>query len=197
MNEHLYYRCANNHPGPDHPRVRWRAEDLEQAVVDDLARLRMPSEEIRSWFRDALAAAFGDLRQHQASQSASLKKRRTELANMKDRLLNAYLTGVVPEEAFQTKTHELSADERSVDESLARLTERDAGRSEAALAVFDWTQRAADVWRGSNHEVRREILDAVCLNRTLSDVSLVTTKRKPFDVLAEGLVFEKSRGDRI
>jgi hypothetical protein len=45
--------------------------------------------------------------------------------------------------------------------------------------------------------MRREILDTVCLNRTLSDVSLVGTKRKPFDILSEGLDLKNSRGDRI
>ena len=49
------------------------------------------------------------------------------------------------------------------------------------------------IWRGSNNALRREILDSVCLNRTLTDVSLVTTKRKPFDGLAERLKNENSR----
>ena len=43
----------------------------------------------------------------------------------------------------------------------------------------------ADLWRGSNNAIRREILDAVYLNRTLSEVSLFTEKRKPFDELAK------------
>jgi site-specific DNA recombinase len=66
-----------------------------------------------------------------------------------------------------------------------------------ALAIFDWTRIAAEIWRGSNSSVRREILDVVCLNRTLSDVNLDATKRKPFDFLGEGLISEKSRGERI
>lgn len=37
--------------------------------------------------------------------------------------------------------------------------------------------------------------DAVCLNGLLDNVSLVTTKRKPFDVLAEGPLSEKSRSN--
>ncbi len=64
------------------------------------------------------------------------------------------------------------------------------------MAIFDWTRVAAEIWRGSNNRVRREILDVVCLNRTLSDVNLDATMRKPFDVLAEGLEIENSRGDR-
>ena len=72
----------------------------------------------------------------------------------------------------------------------------DPARGELAVSLFDWTQRAADIWRGSNNAVRREILDAVCLNRTLSDVNLVTTKRKPFDVFAKGLDLKNSRDDK-
>ena len=71
----------------------------------------------------------------------------------------------------------------------------DAERNQRALALFDWSQKAAEVWQGSNNTVRRRILDAVCLNRTLSDVTLVTTKRKPFDQLAERLKNDFSRGD--
>ena len=43
--------------------------------------------------------------------------------------------------------------------------------------------------------VRREIVECVCSNRTLSDVSLCVTKRKPFDVLAERPVSDDGRGD--
>ncbi|MGQ9821833.1 MAG: hypothetical protein ACUVQK_08230, partial [Thermogutta sp.] len=39
--------------------------------------------------------------------------------------------------------------------------------------------------------------DSVCLFRTLGDVTLCAGKRKPFDVLAEGLQIENSRGDWI
>ncbi len=78
-----------------------------------------------------------------------------------------------------------------------QLGDVDPGRGDTALALFDWTQRAAETWRGSNNRVRREILDSVCLNRSLSDVNIVTTKRKPFDVFAERLEMENSRGDWI
>ncbi len=39
------------------------------------------------------------------------------------------------------------------------------------------------------------ILEALSLNRSLSNVSLCITKRKPFDVLAEQTILNKSRGD--
>jgi hypothetical protein len=62
--------------------------------------------------------------------------------------------------------------------------------------VFDWSQKAADIWRGSNTTARRQILDSICLNRQVSDVTLVTAKRKPFDFFVERLPLEKSRGNK-
>ena len=197
VREHIYYRCANNRPGPDHPTVRWKAEDLEQAVVDDLGGLRLPTPEIAVWFRSALQAAVLDVTSHQRRQAASLAKRKSELAAMQDRLLNAYLASTIDEVAFSAKSNELKAEAAKTGEALAQVGDATPARGETALVLFDWSQRAADLWRGSNNAIRRDILDSVCLNRTLSDVSLVTTKRKPFDVFAERLDLENSRGDRI
>ena len=98
---------------------------------------------------------------------------------MQDRLLNAYLAGTVDEVVFKAKSNELKAEAAKADEALAQLGDVDPARGETALALFDWTQRAADVWRGSNNAVRREILDWVCLNRTLGDVNLVAKRESP------------------
>src|SRR5947207_1161190 len=46
-------------------------------------------------------------------------------------------------------------------------------------------------WRGTYRH-----LEIVCLNWTLGGVSLVPEWRKPFDLLAEGLLTKESRGDR-
>ena len=43
---------------------------------------------------------------------------------------------------------------------------------------------------------KREILETVSLNRTLGHLSLVTEKRKPFDILAERPSIQLSRGDK-
>lgn len=197
VREHIYYRCANNHPGPDHPTVRWKAEDLEQAVVDDLAQMRLASPEIATWFRSELCAAVTDLTAHRRRQSVSLAKRKTELTTMQDRLLNAYLSGTVDENVYKAKTGELKAEVANVDATLAQLGDIDPACGKFAVSLFDWTQKAADVWRGSNNTVRRQILDSLCLNRTVSDVTLVLQKRKPFDIFAERPLLKDSRAGGI
>jgi site-specific DNA recombinase len=197
VREHLYYRCANNRPGPDHPVVRWKADELDCAIVEDLSKMRFATPEVASWFRTELHAAVCDLTAYRRQQTTTLSKRTSELSAMQDRLLNAYLTGTVDEAAYRAKSQELRAEAAGIQETRERLGDVDPAGGDTALRLFDWTQRAADVWRGSNSTIRREILNAVCLNRTLSDVNLVTQKRKPFDAFAERLELEESRGDRI
>ena len=185
VREHIYYRCANNHPGADHPRVRWKAADLEDVVVQDLETLRLPSPEVTGWFRRALSGAFLNISSHQRQQTKVLTKRTTELRNMQDKLLNAYLGGTVDESLFQSKTEELRDELAQTRENIEKLSEVDSTRGERAVRIFDWSQKVADRWRGSNNPLRRRILETVCLNRTLSDVSLCTAKRRPFDILAK------------
>ena len=170
---------------------------LEQAIYRDLCQLQFPSSELAAWFRSTLHDAVDDLTSYQREQRARLAKRKSELATMQDRLLNAYLSGTVEELIYQAKSAELKAETLALEAQLAKLAHAAPGSKALALGLFDWSQGAAELWLGSNTRVRREMLDVICLNRTLGDVSLVTTKRKPFDLLAKGLNFNDSRGDRI
>ena len=197
VREHTYYRCGNNHPDDSHPVVRWREENIEQAILGDFATIRLPSDEVISWFRNALSRAFDDIGQLRHQQGQLLGKRKVELSAMQDRLLNGYLAGVIEEPAFQTKSADLKRELGEVEESLERAGAYDPDAPARALALFDFSQNLVNVWRGSNSAVKRNILDCVSLNRTLSDVTLVVEKRKPFGYLAERPFLKNGRGGRI
>lgn len=94
---------------------------------------------------------------------------------MQDRLLNAYLAGTVDEATYQTKSNELKGEAARVEEAMGGLGELSPARRELTVAVFDWSQRATDFWQGSTDAAQRRIFNAVYLNRTLSDVTLVTS----------------------
>jgi len=104
---------------------------------------------------------------------------------MQERLLNAHLLGAIDEATFSAKLTDLKHQQVDVERQLGETTRLDLNRVEMTLKAFDFSQNLAQIWRGSNSAVRRELLDCVSLNRTLSDVSLCLEKRKPFDVFAE------------
>jgi hypothetical protein len=62
--------------------------------------------------------------------------------------------------------------------------------------VFELSQTLREQWLVADYHVKRRILEIVCLNCRLDDATLVCEMRKPFDVLAEGLISKDSRGDR-
>jgi len=66
------------------------------------------------------------------------------------------------------------------------------GKERKRLAMF-----ASPRTRANEKSRRRAIPARLLLKRSLSATSLETTKRKPFDVLAEGPILDQSRGDRI
>jgi hypothetical protein len=51
-------------------------------------------------------------------------------------------------------------------------------------------------WLSADYATKRRILELIFLNCRLDDATLVPTIRKPFDVLAEGLISKNSRGDK-
>jgi len=76
----------------------------------------------------------------------------------------------------------------------------DRGRHEIidiAVKAFELSQSLREKWLTAVYSAKRRLLEIICLNWTLDDVSLVPTMRKPFDLLAKGLVSKNSRGDWI
>jgi len=195
VNFHTYYRCANNKPGPEHPRVRWREADMERAIAEELGKMRIESDGMRDLVRTAMEKAFADLGEQKRRQAALLAKRKTEIKTMQDRLLTAFLNGTIDEPTFAAKSEGFKCELEQVERNLEQADRMDPSRGQAALAVFDWCQNAAETWLGSNKDARREILDLVCLNRQVSSASLCLKMKRPFRELAERPFSKESRGD--
>ena len=167
--------------------MRWRQDALETQVLQDLERMRLDAE-AATWFRDALGEGFRDEETMRRDRRGRWAKRQSEVKGMLERLLDGYLGGVIEEAVFREKSVALKAEEAELAERLAGGTGNGsvAGAGEWAVAVLDFTQKATEMWHGSTFGVKRDILDCLWSNRTLSDVSLTLTRRKPFDILVEG-----------
>ncbi|MDH4201463.1 MAG: recombinase family protein [Phycisphaerae bacterium] len=196
--EHIYYRCGNNESNPDHPAVRWKEEDVERSILDELKQMVIPDRGFRAAFRTTLEMALSDSSEYQRQQNRQMKKRLSEIQGMKDRLLTAYLGALIDEMTLQNKTTELTTEEKSLKMTLQMTPyEPESDRIKRILGIFEFSQNIEDYWRGSNSAEKRKLLEIVSLNRHLSDVSLCVEKRKPFEILSKTAKSEKSRRDKI
>ena len=193
---YVYYRCAK-YTKAGHPRIRVPEADLDRQVLAIFDRMRIEDESVRDWFRTVLASQTRDAQVESLSQRAELQRQETLLVQQQDRLLNLRLADDVDQETFARKGTEIRDRLASIKLQLDALDRSHDENAELASKVFELSQTLRQKWLTADYDAKRRILEIVCLNCTLDGATLVPTMRKPFDVLAEGLVSENSRGDRI
>ena len=196
VNHHVYYRCTYYNRN-DHPRIRVREADIEQQVLAIFDKMKVENEELRDWFRMVLASQTRDAQTESLAQRGELQRQETLLVQQQDRLLNLRLAEDIDQETFARKSTEIRDRLASIKLQLDVLDRGHDENAELASKVFELSQTLKQQWFTADYAAKRRILEIVFLNCDLDGVTLCPTMRKPFDVLAEGLISEKSRGDRI
>lgn len=194
--QYAYYRCTG-YTAPGHPRVRVNEAALDHQILDIFARLKIPDEQTREWFRTVLRARLRHDQSQTQQRTTELNRQLSLLRNQQDQLLNLRLLEEVDESTFARKNVELR--DRIADLSV-QLQGCDRGcdeRTDLIEKTFELSQTLQERWLTADYRAKRELLDIVCLNFRLDGATLVTEMRKPFNALAEGLPVLSSRGDRI
>jgi site-specific DNA recombinase len=193
---YVYYRCSK-YSRKDHPRVRLTEEDLDEQILALFAKLRIEDEDVRDWVLRVLRARTREEQDQTREQRNELQRQLTLIESQRDRLLNLRLLGEIETDTFAAKDTELRDREARIRlqiESVARSHDEDG---DIAVKAFELSQSLMDKWVTADYAAKRRILEIVCLNFRLDDVSLVPEWRKPFDILAKGLSVQLSRGDWI
>lgn len=190
--EYVYYRCSQyNFPG--HPRVRLNEEKLDRQMLAIFDKMRLDTDEEREWFVDELRNRTADEQAQGRVKAEELQRQLSLLREQKDRLLNMRLNGEIEPDAYAAKATEHR--DRTAKLKL-KLDACDVGRdenAEIAVKAFELSQNLRAKWLTADYSEKRRVLEIVFLNFVLDDVTLVPTTRKPFDVLAEGLLVSSSR----
>ncbi len=194
--DYVYYRCSK-YTRKGHPRIRLTEANLDQQVLALFEKLRIEDEEVRDWVHRVLRARTREEQDQTREQRSELQRQLSLLEGQKDRLLNLRILDEVEAETYAAKSTELR-DRAAVltlqIEALNRGHDEDA---DIAVKAFELSEVLTDKWVTSDYAAKRRILEITCLNFRLDDVSLCPIWRKPFDVLAEGLLVQSSRGERI
>jgi site-specific DNA recombinase len=193
---YVYYRCAR-YTKQGHPRIRVPEADLDKQVLAIFDKMRVEDEGVRDWFRMVLASQTRDSQAESLAQRAELQRQETLLVQQQDRLLNLRLADDIDQEIFARKSTEIRDRLASIKLQLDALDRSHDETAELASKVFELSQTLHQQWLTADYDAKRRILEIVCLNCKLDGATLVLTMRKPFDVLAEGLLSTNSRGDKI
>jgi len=157
--------------------------------------MKVEDESVRDWFRMVLASQTRDAQADSRAQREELTRQETLIIQQQDRLLNMRLADDIDQEMFAKKHTELRDRLASTKLQLDVLDRSHDETAELAAKVFELSQTLKEQWLTADYAAKRRLLEIVFLNCTLDGVTLVPEMRKPFDVLAEGLLSEKSRSD--
>jgi site-specific DNA recombinase len=193
---YVYYRCAR-YNAAGHPRVRIGESDLELQVLELFDKIRIQDDKIRDWFGRVLRARAQDQQRDNQAQIAEINRQLTSLRQQQDRLLNLRLLEEIDQEGFAAKNTELRDRIARLSLDLEACGESKAVQNELAQKLFELSQSLKDKWFAADATAKRRLLETICLNFSLDGATLVPTIRKPFDILAEGLILKNSRRSRI
>ena len=111
-------------------------------------------------------------------------------------LLTLRMHSEIEADTFARKDSEL----RSLSNRLKlRLDGQEQQKTEigdTAMKVLELSQHLKEKWVAADIAEKRVILEIVCLNLTFKNASLEVSMRKPFDVIAEGLVLKTGAEER-
>ena len=193
--EYVYYRCSK-YTAPGHPRIRLTEQALDVQVLALFDRIRLP-DDLRHWFQQSLLAWSKQQRSETEDTASDLRRQITQTQQRRDRLLNLRIMDEITTDTYAAKDTELRDRLASLE---LQLEAKGRGRDEhgdLALKVFELSQSLKDQWVTAESQEKRQLLEIVCLNLTLTEEKLDFSMRKPFDVLTKGLMSPDNRGDRI
>jgi hypothetical protein len=191
-----YYRCTYYNVS-GHPRTRVTEAELDRSILAIFDRMRIEDEGVREWFRQVLRSQTADAQQESLAQRAELQRQESLIVAQQDRLLTLRIDEHIDQDTFAAKQTQLRDRLAKIKLQLDVLDRSHDESSELAAKVFELSQTLRQQWLTADYATKRRILEIVFLNCRLDDATLVPTIRKPFDVLAEGLVSKNSRGDGI
>ena len=191
---YVYYR-RSGYTAPGHPRVRVPEAELDRQILAIFGRMKVQDPEVRDWFRAVLAAQTRDAQADSRAQREELQRQASLLVSQQDRLLNLRLGDDVDQDTFARKHTELRDRLASIKLQLDVLDRSHDETAELAVKVLELSQTLCEQWLTADYVAKRRILDIVCLDCRLDGASLCPSMRKPFDMLAEGLLSQASQGD--
>ena len=194
--EYVYYRCTKYHVG-DHPRVRVTERDLDMQMLALFDKMRVEDEDFRKSFVEQLKAATEDDFEKNSLEDDVIREQQKKACNRVTTLTKMRLDGEIDHETYADMFPKLKDEEARLRLHLDRKARTCFEISNIAVKAFELSQVLREKWVRADYAVKRRILEILCLNCRLDDISLVPIMRKPFDLLAEGLLLKNSRDDRI
>ncbi len=175
---HAYYRCH----GRACRGISWRGDTLEDIVLSHVARLRMDDRDMRD-LRDLVEEAYGK----QASDAQRLKASHAlhlqHLDDRSTRLTDLLIDNAIDQPTFNARKEKLLLERQGLVEKLERANRRSPLQD--LFELFELNNSALLRYETLLDDEKRELINIVCSNFSVSENNPVFTLRNPYKEIAE------------
>lgn len=163
---------------------------IREEVV--LAELTKAIENIKIFDQALLTDVLDYLKQKKSQetelakkQTLKLQKEQTELATKQDRLLDLLVDNLITKGEFDAKKKQYQDRKFEIEALLENLTPANDNLSKQLIKLANFSRSAAEKFKSSNNEQKRQLINCIFLNLSLKGKKLDYTMRTPFNELSK------------
>jgi site-specific DNA recombinase len=185
--KYVYYRCTGHRGSCDTP--RFREQEISEKLGEILKSIHIPDAVFT-----ALQKSLEDDQQRILNEAAihrtTLEQRLSVVRRRMDQSYQDKLDGKIPQEFWERKMSEWSADEQRIQAAISGLQQPPAKRVLSAKRILELANKAYSLYLRQNPSEQAQLLRLVLLNCSIDAVNTYPTYGKPFD-----LIFQRAKNE--
>lgn len=188
--KYVYYHCTWGRGGCDQKKYI-RQEALESQFEQVIKNICI-SEEHKEWIAQALKSSFEDEQAYHKEKVTALKLQLDKLKARTNKIYIDKLDGLLDEATWKELHNQWKVEMCKLQVVIDAHEKSNLSYLESGSRILELANSACDIYLGQSSEKRVEMLKMLLSNCTLMDGKISYIYKKPFDILAEGLNFEKN-----
>lgn len=181
--EYRYYRCTQ-YSGKHKKLKHWREEDLTDMFHEALTRDIFINNDVLTDLKIELKKDLDRKKANYKKTYLTASKEYETITKKLEKLLEAFLDGIISEEIFKTGQAELTKRRDTAKEVLDNLHDYDDDYYKQVNNIFELANTLPDIFKSSKCSIKRQILNMVLSNCTADDVSISPTYTYSLEILA-------------
>lgn len=177
---HVYYRCQTR----SCPTTCIREEAVDAEVLGLLARIRLSKTE-QMYARQQLQQMRGEAEKHVAHSISALTLKFSQIEERLSRLTDALIDSLIDKETFEQRKKALLMERLQIEGDVRNLQRGDQNPVEATVKFLERADAAYSAYIHGSVDEKRDLLDAVTLNRIADGKRVIITPKLPFGLLAD------------
>ncbi len=188
--KYIYYHCTGNKGKC--PERYVREEVLAERFGDALKAIRIDSD-VLDWVVKALRESHTDERRYHEERIKALQTQYTKLQGRIDAMYVDKLDGTIDGAFFERKAAEWRTEQTDLLRRVEHHQSANSAYLDEGVQLLELAGKAWELYQRQPMAEKRRLLNYVCSNSIWMNGQLIPTYRKPFDLLAEMPVEEKTK----